>query len=226
MMLCSNRSEGFGPKSILSSPLPTSCFTDTVLIPLPVWIALLMLPVLLILSLRHRKQNYNPSTAHLRAKKSHNCLFTTVSVVYYLLIVANMLMEVLEIVRLELIQYGISLIPFTFVGLLLAGALHWTEGSGGRVRGWQAVNGVLWVGGIVMNVIKVVALVKEGINGRRDSKYPIVDQVTDVAVVAGVYAVLAILEVVLQLWRAFRINNRQQSLKSAGNPVFDGGWMK
>lgn len=113
-------------------------------------------------------------------------------------------MEVLEIVRLELLKFGIGLIPFTFVGLLIGAFLHYSEGLQGRLRGWQIINAIIWLGGTAMSVVKVIGLTNEGINGRKGSKYPIVDQVTDVAVIAGVYLVIAILEVVLSFWRVRR----------------------
>lgn len=119
-------------------------------------------------------------------------------------------MVTLEIVRLELIHFGIALLPFAYAGLLLGGYLHWSEGIGGRVRGWQAINWVVWVGGCVMTAIKVVGLnnVGDRFSGgegkRKGSKYPLSDQVIDVAVMAGVYAVLGLLEVGLGLWRVKR----------------------
>ena len=72
------------------------------------------------------------------------------------------------------------------------------------MRGWQAVSGVVWLGETIMSVVKVVGLVKMGINGRKGSKYPVSDQVIDVVVMAGVYAVIGILEVVLGVWRVKR----------------------
>ena len=113
-------------------------------------------------------------------------------------------MQTLEIVRLSLIHFGIGLLPFSYVGLLLGLALHWSRGFQSRIRFWQAINAVIWVGGMIMAVVKVVGLVKEGINGRKGSKYPVSDQVIDVAVIAGVYAVIAVLEGVLDVWRAHR----------------------
>ncbi|KAH8601163.1 hypothetical protein B0O99DRAFT_502107 [Bisporella sp. PMI_857] len=223
MKLCENRPEDFGPSSKLSSPIPTTCFIDAIVIPLPIYVALLLLPLLFLLSLHHRKQNYNPSTTHLRQKKSRNCLFTTTSVIYYGLIIANILMEVLEIVRLSLLKYSIALLPFVFVGLLLGGYLHWGQGAGGRIRGWQAINGILWVGGIVVNSVKVVGLTNAGIHGRKGTKYPVVDQVTDIAVMAGVYAVIAILELVLGTWKAFRKASRHGS-EDGTSPVLPSGW--
>jgi hypothetical protein len=113
-------------------------------------------------------------------------------------------MQTLEIVRLTLVNFGIGLLPFAYVGLIIGALLHWSEGVRGRVRGWQAVNGVVWDGGVVMSVVKVVGLSNEGIDGRKGSKYPVSDQVIDVAVMAGVYAVIGLLEIGLDVWRAQR----------------------
>ncbi|TVY24712.1 hypothetical protein LHYA1_G006729 [Lachnellula hyalina] len=213
-MLCSNRPEGFGPHSTLSSPIPTTCFVDTIIIPLPVWIALFLLPLLITISLHHRKQNFDPSTAHLRAVAPRSCSFITVHILFYLFIIANILMLTLEIVRLELLHFGIGLLPFSYVGLLLGAGLHASEGFRGHIRGWQVVNGVLWLGGMVVSIVQVVGLNKEGIHGRKGTKYPISDQVIDVAVMAGVYAAIALLEVGLGAWSVKRDGGRRESLKS------------
>ena len=61
-----------------------------------------------------------------------------------------------------------------------------------------------------MTVLKVVGLndigdrEANGAGKRNGSKYPLSDQIIDVAVMAGVYAVLAVLEVGLEVWRAER----------------------
>lgn len=71
-----------------------------------------------------------------------------------------------------------------------------------------------------MCVVKVVGLSNEGINGRKGTKYPISDQVIDIAVMAGVYAVIAILEAVLGVWRAKRREKgREGSSRSGMSPV-------
>jgi hypothetical protein len=129
-------------------------------------------------------------------------------------------MQVLEIVRLELLHFGIGLLPFTIVGLIMGALLHWSEGARGRIRGWQTINSVVWIGGVVMSAVQVVGLIKEGINGRKKSRYPISDQVIDVAVMAGVYAVVGILELVLGLWRASR-RSRSAREKSGMSPVME-----
>jgi hypothetical protein len=209
---------------MLSSPLPTTCFTDTILIPLPVWLSLLVLPILFALSIHHRKTNFNPSTRHLRSVPQRTCLYNLTATLYYLLIVANILMITLEIVRLELLNFGIGLIPFAYVGLILSGVLHWSEGFHGRVRGWQAVNGVVWIGGTVVSAVQVAGLVKEGIDGRKGSKYPVSDQVIDVAVMAGVYVVIGVLELGLGVWRVKRREREGRDEDSALGPVMDRVW--
>ena len=68
-----------------------------------------------------------------------------------------------------------------------------------------------------MSAVKTVGLVKEGINGRKGSKYPVSDQVIDVAVMAGVYAVIGVLEVILGVWRVKRAR------RGEGESVGSGG---
>lgn len=109
-------------------------------------------------------------------------------------------MHTLEIVRLALIHFGIGLLPFAYVGLIAGVMLHWSRGASGRVSAWLAVNMVIWLGGMTMAIVKVVGLHKEG-DPRKGSKYPMSDQILDVAVIAGVYAVVAVLEAVMGLWR-------------------------
>ncbi len=168
------------------------------------WIGIALLPITLFLAMRLQKRrgvNVEHATGFPRSQPPRRWLYRVTATIYYLLIIANILMQTLEIVRLELIHFGIGLLPFTYVGLLLGGALHWSRGACGRIYGWEAINTVLWLGGMAMTVVKVVGLMNEGIHGRKGSKYPIIDQVTDVAVIAAVYLVIQVLEVVLGLWR-------------------------
>lgn len=55
-----------------------------------------------------------------------------------------------------------------------------------------------------MSAVKVVGLSNKGIDRRKGSKYLVSDQVIDVAVMAGVYAVIRLLEIGLGFWRANR----------------------
>lgn len=70
-----------------------------------------------------------------------------------------------------------------------------------------------------MCVVKVVGLNREETRGerRRGTKYPVSDQITDVAVMAGLYAALAVLEVVLGFWRAARGVRTRESVASGSD---------
>lgn len=105
-------------------------------------------------------------------------------------------MNILEITRLSLASLGVGLLPFIFVSLLLAGVLHHTYGLRDRIRGWRWANVGLWVALIVVELVKISEEVKEGVDTRKGTKYPMSDEVIDVGVMVGVYAVVAVLEVV------------------------------
>lgn len=128
----------------------------------------------------------------------HGKFHKVLSILYYLLILAQTLMCILEIVRLSLAKLGIGLLPFTFVTLITAAAVHLTKGLGGRVSGWKYLNLAVWIGLAVTNGVKVAEETKEGVNMRKGSKYPVADEVTDVSVMIGVYVVLAVLEICLR----------------------------
>ena len=106
-------------------------------------------------------------------------------------------MCILEIVRLSLARLGIGLLPFTFVALITAAAVRFTRGFEGRMFGWEYVNLAVWIALAVTNGVKVAEETKEGTGARKGSKYPVADQVTDVSVMIGVYAGLAVLEICL-----------------------------
>lgn len=204
-----------GPRSSLSAPIPTTCFVDVILVPLPVWIAVALLLAVIFLSSHGRRSTYKPSVAHPRTQRFKRWLHSAVSTVYYILIACNILMQTLEIVRLSLIHFGLGLLPFAYVGLIMGAVLHWSRGIQGRVQAWQGINGVLWLGGAVMSVVKVVGLVEEGVNGRKGSNYPVSDQVIDVAVMAGVYAVIGTLEAVFGAWGVKRGQKYEDSRKAS-----------
>ena len=108
-------------------------------------------------------------------------------------------MCILEIVRLSLAHLGIGLLPFTFVTLVTAAAVHFTHGLGGRILGWRYLNLAVWIALAVTNGVKVAEEQKEGSGARKGSKYPVADEMTDVSVMIGVYAVLAIIEASLRV---------------------------
>ena len=119
------------------------------------------------------------------------------SILYYLLLLAQILMCILEIVRLSITHLGIGLLPFTFVALIAAAAVRFTKGLRGRIYGWRFLNLALWIALAVTDGVKVAEERKEGTSARKGSKYPVEDEITDVSVMIGVYAVLAILEIFL-----------------------------
>lgn len=56
-----------------------------------------------------------------------------------------------------------------------------------------------------MSVVQVIGLQQQyGSDGRKGSKYPVSDQIIDVAITTGLYAATAILEIVLVVWREKR----------------------
>ncbi|KAG9231203.1 hypothetical protein BJ875DRAFT_444315 [Amylocarpus encephaloides] len=201
MTLCGVRPEGFGPSSSISSPLPTSCFTDTILLPLPIWLFLASLPALCAVHHLTRSSRLNPENQTISVPSRKNCVQRTLVGLYYAFIMVNILMETLEIVRLSMENYGIGLLPFIYVGLLGGAYLHFSNGVHGRIPSWVYSNCILlWIGGFVMNVVKVAGLVMDD-DERKGTKYPLEDQITDVGVVAGVYVVILGLEIVLAVRR-------------------------
>lgn len=133
----------------------------------------------------------------LSRRHSYSKTHLTFSVLYYLLLLAQILMCILEVVRLSLTHLGVGLLPFTFVTLIVAGILRLTQGLNGRMRGWRWSNIAVWIALAVTNGVKVAEEVKEGKHARRGSKYPGADEITDVSVMVGVYVALGILEAFL-----------------------------
>jgi hypothetical protein len=113
-------------------------------------------------------------------------------------------MQTLEIVRLSLEDFGVALLPFNYVGLILGLVVHATNGYRGRIPAsfWVGLNVFLWLGMMIVSLVKVGGLVKMESRGiyRTDSKYPMSDWVIDVSVIAGVYLALFILELCLRRW--------------------------
>lgn len=129
-----------------------------------------------------------------RPHKAHLAL----SILYFLLLLAQILMCILEITRLSLAHLGIGLLPFTFVTLITAGALRYTNGIRGKVPAWRWANLVVFIALAVTNGVKIAEETKEGTGQRKGSKYPESDEIIDVSVMIGVYAALSVLEIVLK----------------------------
>ncbi|KAI9670835.1 MAG: hypothetical protein M1829_004724 [Trizodia sp. TS-e1964] len=188
--LCPNRPEGFGPQSNLYAHQLTSCFLDIIFVPGITWLFVLSLLLIIYTTRRRIATKY---TSAPQPSRNHRILH----IIYYLLIIAAAGMATLEIVRLALASLGIGLLPFTYAGLAVAALLRGTRGVRGRVLWWRWANVFLWVGLMVGNALKLAGEVKEGVDTRKDTKYPMSDQITDVAIMLALYVVLAVLEIVL-----------------------------
>ena len=203
-----------GPLSHLYGHILTSCFLDTILVPLCTWLYLLLVVVLAALGSRRspgigrtHKTSEDVEVDGLGPrghKRSHGIAHKALSILYYLLLLAQVLMCVLEITRLSLAHLGIGLLPFTFVSLILAFALHLTHGFSGTIMGWKWANLAVFIALAIANGVKIAEEVKEGIDQRKGTKYPESDEIIDVAVMVGVYAALAVLETVLRPREAYK----------------------
>lgn len=189
------------PVSQLYSHILTSCFIDTILIPICTWLYLLFLVMMFmfpaIFKSRARRR-FSPGDDISKLPKRHGRVHRAFKVLYGLLILAQALMCTLEIVRLSLALLGIGLLPFTYVGLLIAFALRMSQKFRGPIQKWRWANLFLWISLAVANVVKLSGELKEGINSRKGSKYPMIDQITDIGVMIGVYLVLGVIDVCLK----------------------------
>lgn len=189
-----------GPLSHLYSHILTSCFIDTILIPLCTWLYLLLLVKIFIISAIFKSRAWRRSSPGEDISKlptRHGKVHRAFKVLYGLLLLAQALMCTLEIVRLSLALLGIGLLPFTYIGLLVASALRFSQRFRGPIQKWRWASLLLWVSLAITNNVKLSGELKEGINSRKGTKYPMIDQITDIAVMIGVFVVLGVLEVCL-----------------------------
>lgn len=210
--LCNEAITDLSPKGPLSHQyghILTSCFIDTILIPLCTWLYLLFLLKICIVSAIFKSRAWTRSSlgdVNSKLPKRHGKVHRVSKVFYGLLILAQALMCTLEIVRLSLASLGIGLLPFTYIGLLVAFALRFSRRIPIPIENWRWASLFLWVLLAVANGVKLTEELKEGIKERKGTKYPMIDQITDVAVMIGVYVVLSVLEVCLKPWRLYGSN--------------------
>ncbi|KAL8421402.1 hypothetical protein RB596_002259 [Gaeumannomyces avenae] len=127
---------------------------------------------------------------------------------YYFFVSGAMAVQLVEMARLTQARLGVSMIPFSVVGSVLAAA---SVAAGARLptrRGAAAAAAsAFWAAGAVVAGAKLAALRRflgdeEGAIGplaRHEGTYPVEDQMADNAALAGVCATLAALELVLGL---------------------------
>ncbi|KAM0755025.1 hypothetical protein T439DRAFT_352980 [Meredithblackwellia eburnea MCA 4105] len=176
------RGAGFGP--MINSHL-TSCFVDVILIPLPTWLLLVFgLPLLLATS---PPASVQPHPTKLFRRVLHW--------IYRLLVLAALLMQILEIVRLGLSDSGIGLLPFGLAGLICAMGLIWSRATMRRKA--STVGGILlayWALLVVFQSVKVDSLVylekqAKAQGSKGPSKYPDSDKSLDNYVVLALFAI-------------------------------------
>lgn len=120
--------------------------------------------------------------------------------VYFFCIVVIVLMETIEVARLVRADLGVGLVPFVYVGCLIAISLQATDALWGRLRGWQVSGTLFWLLSFCITTVKAVAVGRFGTKGplaRKGSKYPVEDQLTDLIVLVIFYAILVAMQIIL-----------------------------
>ncbi|KAG9034033.1 hypothetical protein FRB95_013904 [Tulasnella sp. JGI-2019a] len=174
----------------------TSCFSDVILVPLATWIFLVLFVIALFTdrakykSLQHTSSTpSNPPPPSTRPARIYTAL-------YSFLIFAAIAMTALEIARLLAANLAIGLLPFTFIGIIFATAIHFSQGVHGRIPFWPILNIAYWLLIIIFLAVKISEELEQGTHARENSMYKESDQIIDVGTMIGVYAVLAILDAV------------------------------
>jgi len=174
--------------------MPTQCYFDTILVPLPTW---LLIALLLIFSLALRAPLDAKAKRWTYKRRWHRVVHL---VVYYFFIAVVLLMESVEVARLAQINFGLGLIPFVYVGCVIAAAGQATKGLGHRLRGWQVANAVFWAASLAVSVAKVAALnalPRDEAYRREEGPYGVSHQVTDLTILIAFYALLFVYEIAL-----------------------------
>lgn len=180
-----------------SSGLPSQCFFDTVLVPLPTWIFILALPVVGLIRTRV------PSTQVLHANVRRAWIRRATLGLYYFCIFAIVLMESIEIGRLAKADMGVGLLPFVYVACVLAVVTCSTDARAagwlGWERGWWHEATALFCGmsGIISTVKTIAVEALDGA-GRLNTAYPVSDQYTDLVVLSVLYFLLLLVVVVMK----------------------------
>lgn len=206
--LCRNRTEDFGPHSSIHPHLPTSCFLDVVVVPLPTWIFLAFLLAFLPQRLNPRRRRRassilkptkpieNERTQSLEHEAPRPALHTRVLTALHPILVATMVVLVsLEIAQLSNAHIGIGLLPFNYAGFIaaMANRLRW------RTRMARLENAVFWVFLGTVLTLKVATEVIEsdlaaGGDNSNERSRPAGEQIIVVSVMVGLSFALAVLE--------------------------------
>lgn len=209
MSLCRNRLEGFGPRSTIHENLPTSCFLDTIVVPLPTWAFVLLLLALLPQRMNPTRQRRASSilkpTKPIENERAHYvdaelaprpAVHTRIlTALYYLIVAAMVALVSIEIAQLSSKDIGIGLLPFSYVGFVavLANRLQW------KTRMARIENAIFWVLMGIVLTLKVAATVIESDSppegsGEGSRIYPGGNGIVVISVMVGFSFALAVLE--------------------------------
>ncbi|PWN95010.1 hypothetical protein FA09DRAFT_323122 [Tilletiopsis washingtonensis] len=209
--LCGLRLENNAPFASIQRGLPALCFLDVILAPLATWVLLVLIGALwvpaLLKSRRHvasfklplQRYRFRSTYAGVAAPRFPR-LATALAVLHTLLVIAALLMNVLEIVRLYLAHRGAGLLPFTLGGIVLVLLLMHVR-THLRVRSVTAfVVLAFWLLSAAFTAVKIAKLAKlENVEpriGGYEDEYHTADQIIDTAVYLGLYAIFLVIELV------------------------------
>ncbi|KAK2599856.1 hypothetical protein N8I77_011578 [Diaporthe amygdali] len=197
MMLCQNRQEDVSFLMGASSGLPSQCFFDTILAPLPTWVFILALPAVGLIRTKV------PSTQVLHANVRRAWIRTATLSLYYFCIFAIVLMESIEVGRLAAADLGVGLLPFIYVACVLAVVTCAADERIARLLGWdrgwwQEATALFCAMSGIITTVKTIAV--EALDGasRLHTAYPVSDQFTDLVVLAVLYFVLLLVVVAMK----------------------------
>ncbi|KAF4869811.1 hypothetical protein CGCSCA1_v011105 [Colletotrichum siamense] len=209
--LCGIRPEGIVAHSKFG-PLPSSCFFDSVVVPLPAWIRIIVtfalfhfvVPVLVVDKIK-------------RYEVKHEWQRHAQLSFYYFTILVVFMMEAMEIGRLASINFGVGLLPFVFAGCGVCAVMQSTRGFQRRIRNWQPANIIFWIMSIAVTSIKFVTIVKAGQANpqarRAGSDYPTTHQLQDLGVLIACYILLLINEIALMFQKTWEETVDAENMK-------------
>lgn len=213
-------------KSRITIGLPTQCFFDVILVPLPTAIYHVTIATILLTILYRRLTGLTARAARLQkrrsrvsrvllgpadanAVKSRPWVRNSVIAVYYVLVAGVLAAESVEVVRFVQAGMGVGLVPVVYGGCLTAVGLRATKGGGrkgegrDRVPGWQSASQVFWLVSAVVTLIKAIAVGRMvdfpgGRFARAGERYPAMEQLVVQVVLFVAYFLLLVVETVVQ----------------------------
>lgn len=216
-MITTNRPDGgFGPS--YNGELTTT-FEDVILIPLPCWIFLVTMAVMFIINRIRARSKVTVTDEHGKpvkpapsgpdeqgARRHLRLRWTTY--IFFLFTFGILFLSFDEIARLANLGWGVGLLPFVPITTIIATALyllryrlgaasHSGPGPSGMERGivWRIL--AFWAGMIIMEGLKLHTLNElKASFPRKDTGYPVEQQMFDVAILTACMAIVFILTIV------------------------------